>query len=139
MNFFFYSIYIFLENSNHIFSTDLSGLQHVCTVRLFYHRVFNLDWKKKKQEAFTECCNLLLKDMENEVLIEQFASLHHWHMASHIRLLNSGRNRVRQQWQDKHAAVTASNYNGTNHIVLPVESLQTILTVVHIWCNKYCA
>lgn len=93
--------------------------------------MFNGDWKNKKQEALL-CCCLLLHDMKNEVLVEQLVSLHHWHMASHIRLLNSGRSKIQQHRRDKHAAVTASNYNGTNDIILPVESWQTILTVVHI-------
>jgi hypothetical protein len=135
----FYSIYIFLENSNHIFSTDLSSLQCVFTVKLFTIECSIRIGRRKSKKLFMNCCNLLLNDMENEVLIEQFALLHHWHMASHIRLQNSGRNKIEQHRQEKHAAVTASNYKGTNYIILPVESLQTILTVVHIWCNKYCA
>ena len=122
-----YNIYIFLENSNRVFSTELSSLRHVCTIGLFTIEYSIEIGRIKCKKLFIVCCNLLLNDMKNEVLVEQFASLYHWHMASHIRLLNSGKNQMQQQRQDKHAAVTASNYNGTNYIILPVESLQTLL------------
>lgn len=105
----FYSIYIFLENSNHIVSTDLSSLQHVRTVGLVTMECSMKTARIKSKKLFIVCCNLLLNDTKNEVLVEQFASLHHWHMASHIRLLNSGRSRIQQHRQDKHAAVRASN------------------------------
>lgn len=137
----FYSIYIYFKNST-IYFQQISA---ACNINMFvwsgfYHIECSINIGRiKYTKLFIVCCNLLLNDMKNEVLVEQFASLYHWHMASHMRLLNSGRSKIQQHRQEKHAAVKASNYNGTNYIILPVESLQTILTVVHIWCSKYCA
>lgn len=47
-------------------------------------------------------------------------------------LLDSGRVKIQQHQQERHAAETASNSKGTNDTMSPVESLQTIFN-----CGTY--
>lgn len=112
----FYSIYIFLENSNHIVSTDLSSSQHVCTLRLSITACSIRTGRIKSRKLLIVCCDLLLNDMKKEVLQDDLP-----HFTTDRWLLKSDfwqwKNKIQQHRQNKHAAVTASNSNGTNYII----------------------
>lgn len=71
---FFYSIYIFLENSNHMLSTDLCSLPLVYMVRLLT-RALRLGGQGTGELVFVHC-NPLLSVTKNMFLMEEFASLH---------------------------------------------------------------
>lgn len=139
----FYTIYIlfffFLENSNHVLSTDLSSLPLV-TGSAFFPECPVKVGKNTEQEALP--CWLqpfLLSVMKNEFLVEQFAPLHHWRLAS---LLDSSTaeglryssisKRDMQQWQLQ----TLREPMTPCHLL---KACKLCLTVVHIWCSKYCA
>lgn len=135
----FIYFFFFLENSNHVLSTDLSSLPLVTGSSFFPECPVKVG-KNTEQEALP--CWLqpfLLSVMKNEFLVEQFAPLHHWRLAS---LLDSSTaeglryssisKRDMQQWQLQ----TLREPMTPCHLL---KACKLCLTVVHIWCSKYCA
>lgn len=132
---FFYNMYISLENSNHILSTDLSSLH--CQTS---HRSVPLRLGEPRTRIsfpFTATHGSVV--MKSEFLVDRFASLHHRRMASLLDFWTaeglgySGiSKRDMQQWQ----------LQTLREPVTPCRLLKACklyLTVVHIWCSKYCA